>query len=193
MNIKEKLTQFFEKRKEKQKVKNLSKKPADKKKVLKAAKDLLLKTLFLCVAGYLIWTYVGEVHIVHYQDMYPAIKDGDLVISYKMVEAYNGDVIVYFFDNTYYYGRVVGIPGDEIDITENGYFTVNGSIPYETIYYVTKPVEGGPVNYPYKVQEGELFVLADMRDNGKDSRYFGAIPVDCYRGKAVLIVRRRGI
>jgi signal peptidase I len=88
---------------------------------------------------------------------------------------------------------VVGIPGDEIDITENGYFTVNGSIPYETIYYVTKPVEGGPVNYPYKVQEGELFVLADMRDNGKDSRYFGAIPVDCYRGKAVLIVRRRGI
>lgn len=193
MNIKEKLNLFFEKRKERQKVKNLPKKPADKKKILKAARDLLFKTLFLCIAGYLIWTYVGEVHIVHYQDMYPSIRDGDLVISYKMIDAYNGDVIVYRYNDTYYYGRVVGIAGDEIDITENGYFTVNGSIPYETIYYVTKPVEESQITYPYKVKSGELFVLADMRDTGKDSRLFGAIPIDAYHGKAVLVVRRRGI
>ena len=83
------------------------------------------------------------------------------------------------------------MPGDVIDMDEEGNYTVNGNAPFETVYYETKSVQGSPVNYPYTVGEDELFVLCDLRDNGADSRSFGGIKTGDTDGGIVLLLRRR--
>ena len=47
-------------------------------------------------------------------------------------------------------------------------------------------------NQPTVVPENSLFVLGDNRDNSKDSRYWGFVPVESVRGKAFMIYWSNG-
>lgn len=164
--------------------------PAKKKmsKPLKALIRLLTKIVLIVVIIWALLTYVGGVFICHDNNNYPAIKDGDLVVTYRLDRYYSGDLVVYDVDGKTYFGRVVGVPGDTIDFKDS-YYTVNGIMPYETVYYKTEPFESG-VKYPYEVQDGEVFVLADYREEGIDSRLLGG--VNNLKGKVVLLLRGRG-
>ncbi|MBQ6148557.1 MAG: signal peptidase I [Oscillospiraceae bacterium] len=150
---------------------------------------LLVKiNLILATIAVLLFV-VGGVFVVHDNDMYPSVRDGDLLITYRLGKYYTSDVVVYEAEGKIHFGRVVAIAGDVVDISD-GVYTVNGFAPYETVYYETKAVEGGKAVFPYTVKEGEVFILADYREQGKDSRLFGAIRD--LKGKVVLQLRRRG-
>lgn len=87
-----------------------------------------------------------------------------------------------------YVKRVIGVPGDEVDIRDNQVF-VNGEAvdePYvdETIFTNTS---GAILEFPYKVPENQYFVLGDNRENSFDSRYWGTVPRENIIGKAVLV------
>jgi signal peptidase I len=45
---------------------------------------------------------------------------------------------------------------------------------------------------PVRVPDGELFVLGDNRDNSSDSRYWGFVPLDLVRGRAMVVFFSRG-
>ena len=162
-----------------------------KEKTLIALLKLVVKILTIVIIAILINVFVAEVHVVHSNNMYPALRDGDLVITYKLSSPYNGDIIAYkiSLNGKITFGRVVGIGGDVINITNDGSYTVNGLVPYEVIYYKTEPFES-TVTYPYEVRSGEVFVLSDMREEGNDSRIYGGITKNY--GKVVLFMRRRG-
>ena len=155
----------------------------------KAIVSLLAKIAVITLVITALLTWVGGVFVCHSNDMNPLVKDGDLVITYKLGGYYNGDAIVYEFDGDTYFGRVVGKSGDVIDFNEGGY-TVNGNYPFETVFFPTEPVESD-VRYPITLKEDELFVLADYRTEGLDSRTFGIITKP--KGKIVILLRRRGI
>ncbi len=160
-------------------------------RVWKALLRLAIKIGAVCAVAALLLHFVFGIFAVHTNDMYPAVRDGDLCITYRL-SAYGYDqIIAYHHQGRTYFGRVVGLPGDVIDMDEEGNYTVNGNAPFETVYYETKSVQGSPVNYPYTVGEDELFVLCDLRDNGADSRSFGGIKTGDTDGGIVLLLRRR--
>ena len=91
--------------------------------------------------------------------------------------------------------RVIGLPGDVIE-TRGGFLYLNGQRVGEWeapglihehlagLDYLTtmaRPRDFGPVTVP----AGQLFMMGDNRANSADSRYWGFLPMDRVRGKAV--------
>jgi signal peptidase I len=143
-------------------------------------------------AGLALLSYVCLFHlsVVRGSSMAPSIHDGDRIlidpVSYLFGEVQRGDIVVlqYPLDPSVdYIKRVVGLPGDEIEI-EHGEVWVNGR-PLEEPYVLgpdpatTLQVEVLPAHY---------FVLGDNRARSCDSREFGQVPVGYVRGKVELRV-----
>ena len=90
------------------------------------------------------------------------------------------------FGETSYIKRVIGLPGDHIEI-KDGYVYVNNEKIKEDYLdpgTVTKSADG--VFTDIIVPDGYVYVLGDNRDVSGDSRRFGCIPIDKIEGKAVL-------
>jgi len=137
----------------------------------------------------------GQVFLLHRNqglEMYPAVRDGDLVMAYRLHRAYGkGDLIVYRLDGDLRLGRIAAMGTDVIMIDGSGSLTVNGSPRNGEILYPT--YERDTITYPLRVQEGTAFVLGDYRTQSRDSRDFGPIPMDDIQGKVIFLVRRRGL
>jgi signal peptidase I len=82
--------------------------------------------------------------------------------------------------------RVIGLPGDTIDI-HDGTVYVNGS-GIEAYNYDTETTSD--ITYPLTLGEDEYFILGDNRSNSYDSRYFGCVKQDQIQGKIVKILYR---
>jgi signal peptidase I len=124
--------------------------------------------------------------------MYPRLRDGDLILYYRLEQDYAiDDVVAFHVDDNVREGRIVAQSGDVVDLTE-GQLVVNGNVEQEEIFYQTYP-QDGEITYPYTVPENSYFVLCDFRTNGFDSRTYGAIPQSDLDGKVITVLRRRGI
>ncbi|MBQ8974622.1 MAG: signal peptidase I [Oscillospiraceae bacterium] len=137
------------------------------------------------IAALLLW--VVSIYPVCGNDMYPALRDGDLCINYRLSQLRENDIVAYRHDGNVFYGRVIGTQGDTIHIDDNS-FTVNGMMPSESIYYETRAEE--PVDV--EVNEGEYFIMNDMRTYNEDSRTFGCVHEGDILGKVTFLFRRRG-
>ena len=76
--------------------------------------------------------------------------------------------------------RVVGRPGDQLEVKEGQLFR-NGSL-------VEEPWIAEPIDYamaPVEVPQGELWVMGDNRNASLDSHLWGALPEDDVIGTAV--------
>ncbi len=92
-----------------------------------------------------------------------------------------------------YVCRVVACAGDIVDVTEEQGLIVNGNAVIEAnIFHPTRPYEGR-VEYPVKLEEGEYFVMADLRNGGMDSRYFGPVSQDEIEGIVITLLRRNNL
>lgn len=84
-----------------------------------------------------------------------------------------------------YIKRVIGMPGEHLEIREDGYVYINGEKldePYLTEDLKT-PITGK--YYDVEIPEGYIFVMGDNREGSKDSREFGLIPISKVEGKVV--------
>ena len=164
-----------------------------KKRQQRRLKELIIKTIILIVGVVLLLSVVFSVHVMHGNEMYPSIRDGDLVISLRLVRTYMADhVFEYKYDGQTHYGRIVAIAGDRIEFDGNGYYKINGSTPSEDQFYQTLPDNSSGIVFPYIVPEDSVFILSDYRIQSEDSRVFGAIPIKDLVGEVVLQFRRRG-
>ena len=109
------------------------------------------------------------------------------LLPYRPVE--RGHVIVFKQPDepeTDFIKRVIGVPGDIVEL-RNGYLHVNGSFVDEP--YVQDPYrrrDGQKNMGPVEVRPGHFFVLGDHRNQSADSRFWGQVPRDLVKGRALL-------
>jgi signal peptidase I len=87
-------------------------------------------------------------------------------------------------DTPDYVKRVIGLPGDTIDI-HDGAVWVNGQKLAEK--YTTGMSEPYDQHMPYKVPPDCYFVMGDNRGNSYDSRFWGCVPRKDIIGTPVMI------
>jgi len=150
----------------------------------------LIRLAAIVVGCGVIWLWVGGVTIIHDQNNYPQVKDGDLIITCKLTGYHRNDLVLYKTADGTKLGRIVALEGDTVEIKE-GYYLINEAIPYEEVFYPTYPSEG--LSYPVKIKEGYCFILNDCRQQLADSREYGSIELNCLKGKVVYVFRYRNI
>lgn len=155
---------------------------------------VLLKIGIIILVFVAIFTFIYGAFRCDDPSMSPAIKDGDLVVYYRLDKNYVLSDVAAIEENGHVTAkRVVAESGDTVDITEDGKLIVNGAIQQETsIYEDTYRYEEG-IDFPVTLKEGEIFLLGDARENSTDSRIYGPVQEEDTLGKVIIIFRRRGI
>ena len=164
-------------------------KPASTKRL---AISLLIKIAAIALAVWLVFTFVLGITINYGSNMHPAVNDGDLIVSLKLQRPFLNAAVLYRHDGKMRTGRVIGLPGNVIDISDKGELYVNNAIASEDIFYPTYKAEGSAVSFPYTVEEGKAFILNDHREDTDDSRIFGAVDMKDIDGPFLFTLRRRG-
>lgn len=101
--------------------------------------------------------------------MTPTLTDGELICCMKTSDFESGDIIAFYYNNKILVKRVIGQPGDWIDIKEDGTVYINGT-PLNEPYLQEKAFGECDLELPYQVPEGRVFVLGDHRETSVDSR-----------------------
>ncbi len=154
--------------------------------------DLLFRTVILLVIGWLMLTKFLLLTQAADNEMFPAVKAGDLMIAYRLQSSYSkNDVVVYTVNGKEKVGRVVAREGDKVKMDDSGTLLVNGTVQTGEIMFPTYAKDG--IIYPFTVPEGCVFILNDYRTTGTDSRDYGAISLSDVKGKCITILRRRSL
>lgn len=147
----------------------------------KVIKELFNTAIYLLVVlgiTYLVITYVGQRTEVDGQSMEATLQNGDNLIVDKITYRFNDperyDIIVFPFkyqENTYYIKRIIGLPGETVQIDEDGNVYIDGEKLDENYgREIIKPENVGRAIEPIKLGEDEYFVMGDNRNNSTDSR-----------------------
>lgn len=147
---------------------------------------LLLLALVLAQG---IKTFLIQPYIVPTGSMIPTIQINDRVLANKLVYwvggvPEQGDIVV-LDDPTGQFDmlvkRVIAVGGQTVDLADGKVF-VDGEQLIEP-YTHGLPTEPQVQTFPYRVPEGEVWVMGDNRTNSGDSRSFGSVPIDTVRGR----------
>lgn len=153
---------------------------------------LAFRVLLLAAVLLIVLTQVFLVTRVEGTGMFPALKDGDLVMVYRLQSRFSrGDVVAYQHEGERYFGRIVAQSGDEVSISETGTLLINGRLESGEILFPTNSADGKSV--VCKVPMGYVYVLGDYRTQTQDSRDFDCIPLSEVEGKVITLLRRRGL
>jgi signal peptidase I len=136
-----------------------------------------------------------------------------------MSEPKRGDIVVFKFppdNSTDYIKRLIGLPGDRIQMREGVLYINDVAVPKQKIDDYVETIGGEPRNIPryretlpngvsyevldrdpqgnldntqvFVVPEGHYFMMGDNRDNSADSRVdVGYVPFENFVGKAQII------
>ena len=147
------------------------------------------------MAAFLLLTFLFRVNIVVGASMQPTLYEGDrLVVAEAFYTLSYGDVIALWADDLFnrqtgkkgemIVKRVIGLPGDVIDIDPyTGTVYRNGQPLQEE--YTAEPINAanlGNAEYPLTVDEDCVFVLGDNRNHSTDSRYVNDGELEYYVG-----------
>ena len=153
------------------------KKEKEKKTIMQELREWVVTLLAAVVIALLVRHFLFEPVRVDGMSMANTLVNGEVMFvtkpEYIWGDPQRFDVVICHYPDrgdTNFVKRVVGIPGDVVEV-KDGYLYVNGE-KYEEEYLTYRP------NYtlaPYTVPEGMYFVLGDNRSNSNDSHLVGPI------------------
>lgn len=145
--------------------------------VVVAALAVLISTIFLPVIQ------------VSGTSMTPTLTDGDVLVLFNSKRYDRGDLCCISWGNKKLLKRVVGLPGDEINMDIDGNVYVNDEIIDEP--YVTEKALGEcDIEFPCLVPDNCVFILGDHRTTSIDSRSsaIGCVSNEQITGRVILRV-----
>lgn len=151
--------------------------PADGKSgAVRETVNFLLYIFIVFLITYLVIHYVGQRTQVSGTSMEYTLSDGDNLIvdkiSYRFHDPERFDIIVFPFqykEDTYYIKRIIGLPGETVQIDDEGNIYIDGEVLEES-YGREIILDPGEAASPIELGEGEYFVLGDNRNASSDSR-----------------------
>lgn len=130
---------------------------------------------FVLVLTWVIITFVGQRTRVDGRSMENTLHNGDNLIveklSYRFSDPKRFDIIVFppTGKKEYYIKRIIGLPGETVQIDEDGNIYINGELLEEN--YGKETIQNpGRAAQPITLGDDEYFVMGDNRNNSKDSR-----------------------
>ena len=117
----------------------------------------------------LIATLILPVLQIEGTSMEPTLVNGDIVLLNKTTAFERGQLCGFSWNNKLLIKRVIGIPGDWIEIDTDGTVYLNGEVLDEP-YAAHKAVGECDLEFPFQVPQEQYFVLGDMRESSIDSR-----------------------
>jgi len=156
--------------------------------------------MYLVISSFIVRAYA-----IPSSSMYPPLQVGDRIFVNKFIYDFSrpnyGDIVVfrtpdviYDPEKPEYVKRVVGLPGDRIEIRHApgsmwGKLYIDGRLPPEgnplrKLNYTTRI--NGKIFTGVTVPPGEIYVFGDNSANSFDSRAWGGVPLENLRGKAFL-------
>lgn len=162
----------------------------------------VVETLVLTlVIFFVIQNFVAQPYQVQQYSMERTLEPGQYVLVDKLSPRWDtygrGDVVVFnppqtwTNDPTPFIKRVIGLPGDTVEIRDDGLVYVNGIDLDERYLYtngagIQEPTTASLDQRTWVVPEGQLFVMGDHRQKSADSRVFGPIRDADVVGRAFL-------
>ena len=155
-----------------------------KKAYFKALRGTISVLTYMAAVAALIATLVLPVLQIEGTSMEPTLVNGDIVLLTKSTVFGRGDICGFAWNNKILVKRVVGIPGDWIEIDTDGTVYLNGEKLDEP--YAQQIAFGEcDLEFPFQVPQEQYFVLGDMRESSIDSRntLIGCVENDQIIGK----------
>lgn len=133
---------------------------------------VLLQLSILPLLVYLVFAFLLGVAQVQQASMSPNFSEGDFVIFNRLETDYSfGDVVIAFNAEQEETSilRIIGVPGDTIQITTDHKIMINGEVIRES-WQTEGTLTQGEAYIPITLHENEYFVLGDNRNDSIDSR-----------------------
>ena len=155
-----------------------------KKAYNKALRGTVYVLTIVAAVAVLIATLILPVLQIEGTSMEPTLSNGDIVLLTKTTRFNRGDLCGFTWNNKLLIKRVIGTPGDWVEIDTDGTIYLNGEMLEEP--YVEQPAFGEcDLEFPFQVPQEQYFVVGDMRESSIDSRnsLIGCIPKEQIVGK----------
>ena len=112
-----------------------------------------------------------------------------------------GDILVFKFPEDPerdFIKRVIGLPGETLEVRNKKVFINGTPLDEPYVHFIFPPEERAPGDVgfeaseksdygPVTIPDGHYFMMGDNRDNSEDSRYWGFMPADYIKGKALFV------
>ena len=153
----------------------------------------VVKALVFVLVVVAVFTWLFGLVRVQGNGMSPSVGDGDLALTTRVVGGLGAnDIVAFEYDGDLLLGRVVALPGDTVEIRDDGTLVVNGV--EQTSLTAERTLRGSAdVSYPLTLGEDQYFVLGDSRTQATDSRDVGPVDFSEIEGKVIAVLRLRDI
>ena len=160
----------------------------------------LIETLLLALIVFVVvQLFIAQPYQVQQESMENTLMPNQYILVDKLTPQFDnyhrGDIVVFNPPTnskwtadptgTPYVKRIIGIPGDTVDVHDNGVY-VNGSKLSESYVYLGQPTVAETWKLPLTLGPDQFFVMGDHRQASQDSRAFGPITKDSIIGRAWL-------
>ncbi len=156
-------------------------------RLLREVLEVAIMTLLLFILVHLI----VQNYYVNGHSMRPTLHTNEYILvdkaQYLFSKPQRGDIIVFEYPldtSVDYVKRVIGVPGDTVEVDADGQVTVNGvAINEPYVNDLDNPYEPETIT----LKANQYFVLGDNRGDSSDSRDWGPVPAQDIIGKATLV------